>query len=270
MRYREIADTGVNVSAIGFGTVKIGRDQGVKYPQSFVIPDDKQVLNLLSICTELGINLLDTAPAYGNSEQRLGQLLSPSQRQDWLISSKAGEEFDENSGTSHYDFSERAIIASVERSLRRLKTDYLDIVMIHSNGDDLDIIERQGALATLAKLKQAGKIRATGMSTKTIAGGIAALEHSDCVMVTYNLNERSEREVIEYAHLHNKGIFIKKAFASGHLSSESTDAGEDSIVASFKLIFSEAGVSSAVIGTINENNLRENIEKYQQVIKEIS
>jgi len=266
MRYKAIADTGVEVSAIGFGTVKIGRDRGVKYPQSFVIPDDSQVLNLLAICQELGINLLDTAPAYGNSEQRLGKLLTSAHRQNWILSSKAGEEFDENSSESHYDFSERAITQSVERSLRRLNTDYLDIVMIHSNGDDMNIIEHDGALETLAKLKQAGKIRASGMSTKTVAGGIAALKRSDCAMVTYNLKETNERAVIEYAAAHNKGIFIKKAFASGHVSTDAKAINSDAILESFKLIFAQAAVSSAVIGTINEQNLRANALKYQQAL----
>jgi len=269
MRYKTIADTGVEVSAIGFGTVKIGRNRGVKYPQSFVIPDDTQVFNLLAICRELGINLLDTAPAYGNSEQRLGKLLTHSQRQDWILSSKAGEEFDEQSGDSHYDFSERAITQSVERSLRRLNTDYLDIVMIHSNGDDMNIIERDGALETLAKLKQAGKIRASGMSTKTIEGGIAALDRSDCAMVTYNLKETGEKAVIEYAAAHNKSIFIKKAFASGHVSANAQDQSCDPILDSFKLIFAQPAVSSAVIGTISEKNLRGNLLKYQQAIESL-
>ena len=266
MQYHEIADTGVKVSAIGFGTVKIGRNQGVKYPQSFVIPSDQQVLKLLAICRERGINLLDTAPAYGNSEERLGQLLSASERQNWIISSKAGEEFNPSSGASHFDFSERAITASVERSLRRLHTDYLDIVMIHSNGDDLNIIQRDQALVSLAKLKQAGKIRAIGMSTKTVAGGIATLECSDCAMVTYNLKERDQLAVIKYAAQQHKGIFIKKALASGHLSND-TATISDPILESFKLIFAQAAVSSAVIGTISESNLRANVDKYQQVME---
>jgi len=267
MKYTTIASTGVNVSPIGFGTVKIGRDLGVKYPNAFTIPDDQQVLELLGICRELGINLLDTAPAYGNSEQRLGQLLKTAERQQWIISSKAGEEFDPLTGASHYDFSERAITESVERSLQRLKTDYLDIVMIHSNGDDLQIIEQYLALQTLTKLKQQGKVRAIGMSTKTIDGGIAALQQADCAMVTYNLVQTEELAVIEYAQQHNKGIFIKKAFASGHLQKQQY---ADPILSSLKLIFAQPGVSSAVIGTINEQNLRANVQKYQQAISDLS
>ena len=65
---RPLGDTGLTVSALGLGTVKIGRDQGVKYPTAFSIPDDDAVRNLLARARELGINLIDTAPAYGRSE----------------------------------------------------------------------------------------------------------------------------------------------------------------------------------------------------------
>jgi aryl-alcohol dehydrogenase-like predicted oxidoreductase len=266
MNYTEIANSGVHVSAIGFGTVKIGRDMGVKYPHGFTIPDDQQVLHLLSLCRELGINLLDTAPAYGTSEERLGLLLKSSERQDWVINSKAGEEFDSQSGLSKFDFSAAAITKSVERSLKKLNTDYIDIVMIHSDGNDLKIIEQDLALDTLAKLKKQGKVRAIGMSTKTIEGGISALQQSDCAMVTYNLQTQAELPVIEFAQSHNKGIFIKKAFASGHLD----HALNDPILASLELIFRQSSVNSAVIGTITAENLVTNVEKYLQAIENIS
>ena len=92
--HRPLGSTGLRVSPLGLGTVKLGRDQGVKYPQQFRIPDDAQALALLNQARDLGINLIDTAPAYGNSEQRLGPLLR-GQRQDWVIVSKVGEEFDD-------------------------------------------------------------------------------------------------------------------------------------------------------------------------------
>ena len=79
--HRPLGSTGLSVSPLGLGTVKLGRDQGVKYPNGFTIPDDQQALQLLGLARELGINLLDTAPAYGSSEQRLGPLLR-GQRQD--------------------------------------------------------------------------------------------------------------------------------------------------------------------------------------------
>jgi aryl-alcohol dehydrogenase-like predicted oxidoreductase len=156
MQINRLGKTDIDVSLVGLGTVKLGRQQGVKYPHAFTLPSDAEILHLLDCAAELGINLLDTAPAYGTSEERLGALLH-GQRHRWILSTKAGEEFD---GTnSHYDFSSQAITASVERSLQRLRTDYLDIVLIHSNGEDVRIIEEDHVFSTLAALKKAGKIR---------------------------------------------------------------------------------------------------------------
>jgi aryl-alcohol dehydrogenase-like predicted oxidoreductase len=89
MELRELGSTGIKVSPLGLGTVKIGRDQQVKYPTGFTIPDDKAVVELLELAWDLGINTLDTAPAYGNSEERLGQLLP--NKHDWVIVGKVGE-----------------------------------------------------------------------------------------------------------------------------------------------------------------------------------
>ena len=175
-------NTGLWVSPIGLGTVKIGRNQQVKYPQAFEIPDDDAVKKLLYTALELGVNLIDTAPAYGYSEERLGKLL-PGVRSDWHIVTKVGEEFVE--GQSRFDFSEKHIRFSIERSLKLLRTDYLDTVLIHSNGEDLEIINRFGVLDILADIKKAGLIRSYGMSTKTIEGGLLALEQGDVVMATY-------------------------------------------------------------------------------------
>lgn len=197
--HRPLGSTGLSVSPLGLGTVKLGRDQGVKYPNGFTIPDDQQALQLLGLARELGINLLDTAPAYGSSEQRLGPLLR-GQRQDWVIVSKVGEEFD--NGLSHFDFSAAHTRRSVERSLKRLETDYIDLVLVHSNGDDLSILREEGVYETLAELKQAGLIRGFGFSGKTVEGGLLALERGDCAMVTYNLGEQQERAVLDLSLIH--------------------------------------------------------------------
>ncbi|MGB2246097.1 MAG: aldo/keto reductase [Alcanivorax sediminis] len=251
---RPLGNTGLTVSALGLGTVKIGRDKGVKYPSSFTIPEDKAVVELIARARDLGINLIDTAPAYGHSESRLGQLLT--QRQDWIIVTKVGEEFDNGSGESHFDFSPEHVRNSVERSLKRLNTDYLDCVLIHSDGNDMAIIE-QGTLDALNELKKAGLIRATGMSTKTVEGGITTLQHSDIAMVTYNLQHHEEIPVIEHAAAHHKGILIKKAFASGHLAGDVADPVQESL----NQILGTPGVGSIIAGTINPGHLQENVDK---------
>lgn len=245
----------IKLSPLGLGTVKLGRDQGVKYPNAFKIPNDQQASRLLSLSRELGINVIDTAPAYGNSEQRLGKLLN-GQRHDWVIVSKVGEEFE--NGESSFDFSPEHIRFSIERSLKRLNTDYIDFVLLHSDGNDLDIIN-SGALDYLHSLKKEGLIRACGMSTKTVAGGLAAAAQSDCVMVTYNLNETNEGEVLQYCADNNKTAFIKKALASGHISNNDPKLG---VQKSMEFVFSNPGANCAIVGTINPEHLKSNVGSY--------
>jgi aryl-alcohol dehydrogenase-like predicted oxidoreductase len=251
---RRFGRTDLFVSPLGLGTVKFGRNTGVKYPTAFALPDDRQARDLLVLAGDLGINLLDTAPAYGTSEERLGPLLA-GQRDRWVICTKVGEEFDTATGASRFDFTPAHIRASIERSLARLRTDVLDIVLVHSDGNDTDIIRRQGALETLAMLKAEGKIRATGMSTKTVAGGLLALDHADCAMVTYNRVDTADLPVIESAAARGQGILIKKPLQSGHLADT---AGEDPVRAGFRHIFAQPGIGAAITGTLSPDHLRAN------------
>ncbi|HSW68983.1 MAG TPA: aldo/keto reductase [Gammaproteobacteria bacterium] len=249
-----LANSDLQISRVGLGTVKFGRNQGIKYPAPFSLPTDREVQELLYCAQELGINLLDTAPAYGISEERLGKLWIGA-REDWVLCTKAGEDF--VNGESYFDFSAKAIRESVLRSLKRLKTDYLDIVLIHSNGEDVKLIEDDNVFETLRELKKSGLIRAFGMSTKTIDGGKLAVDHSDVVMVTFNPLQAEERSVIQYAEKKNKTILIKKALASGHVEKIS---GNDPVQAAMNFIFAEKGVGSVILGTLNKEHLKHNMQ----------
>ncbi len=263
---RPFGKTDMRVSPLGLGTVKLGRDKGVKYPASFKIPSDSDALNLIAQAKDFGINLIDTAPAYGNSEERLGTLLK-GQRNDWLICSKVGEEFDGSTAESSFDFSPEHTRLSIERSLKRLNTDVIDMVLVHSDGNDVDIINRYGILDVLQEIKQQGLIRAFGMSTKTVAGGLLAAEQSDCAMVTHNLAYRDEEAVINYCQQHGKAVLLKKALASGHIVQG--DSNTDPIQSSMDFIFSNPGVTSAIVGTINPKHLLDNVEKAARALGEM-
>lgn len=257
---RPLGQTGILVSPIGLGTVKFGRNQALKYPHEFELPSDEAIMTLLQTAQTLGINTLDTAPAYGSSELRLGKLL-PGKREDWVIVSKVGEIFHE--GISHYNFSHDFIVKSVEHSLKHLKTDYLDVLLIHSNGDDLKIIEQDKVFVTLEKLKQQKLIRAFGMSTKTVSGGLLTIAQADVAMVTYNPIVTEEKPIIDAAFLHNKGILIKKALASGYLNKIGT---ADAVQTVMDFILKTQGVSSVIVGTINPVHLEENVKAAMQAI----
>lgn len=266
-RRKNIAETGLAVSPLGLGTVKLGRTAGVKYPDSFKIPDDVQTLKLLSQASELGINLIDTAPAYGNSEQRLGQLL-PKLNREWVIATKVGELFNADLAQSHYNYTAEFIKQSVEQSLKNLRREVLDIVLIHSDGNDQHIIEHLGVLEILNDLKQQGLIRATGMSTKTVAGGLLSLQQSDIAMVMHNSGYQDEQAVLDQAATSNKAIFIKKALNSGHLASSSSVT--DPVQASFDTIYQNPAVTSIVIGTITPSHLTSNVSKAVKALEKVN
>ena len=258
MELRTLGSTGIRVSPLGLGTVKIGRDQQVKYPAGFTIPDDKAVRDLFALAWELGINTLDTAPAYGNSEERLGQLLP--HKNDWVIVGKVGENFE--NGESAFDFSAAYTRKSVERSLKRLGREYIDVVLVHSDGNDMDIIRNEEVCDALQDLKREGLIRAVGMSTKTVEGGIWCVENMDAVMATYNPVHTEELPVLERAAQLGKGVLIKKGLQSGHADAA---AGGSGVEQALRFVF-EHPVHSVVVGTINPEHLKQNVAIIERVL----
>lgn len=267
-----LGKTDLSISRIGLGTVKFGRNQSVKYPETFELPDDKAIRTLLNCARDIGINLLDTAPAYGISEERLGKLLIGA-RKDWVICTKAGEDFGMNftsgENESRFDFSPDALRLSVERSLRRLRTDYLDIVLIHSDGNDSQIIHEHQVLHTLAELKREGWIRAFGMSTKTLEGGLTCAQEADVVMTTYDPELKEDQQLLDACSANNTGVLLKKIFNSGHLITNpnvpaTTPAAAPTrnspIAEKMTVIFAQKAVNSAIIGTLKPQHLRNNVE----------
>ncbi len=253
MDHITLGQTGLRVSPIGLGTVKFGRNEGIKYPQGFDIPSEEDLRALLDLAKELGINMLDTAPAYGTSEERLGRLLSQD-RADWVIVGKAGEEFED--GQSAYIFTPDHFKYSLERSLKRLNTDYIDVLMIHSNGDDMKILSDDALIRTIQDFKDQGLVKAIGASTKTADGGIKALELTDVVMAMYTHDYTDEQPVLDYALKHNKGVILKKLLSSGHNTNVADAMG---------FSFAHKGVSAAIIGTINPKHMRQNVEDFQAI-----
>ena len=255
---RKLGTTGMQVSCLGLGTVKFGRNEEVKYPEGFELPSDREISALLDLAREAGINLLDTAPAYGSSEQRIGRLLPD--RDNWLLCTKVGEIFE--GGRSRFDFSAAHVRASIEQSLRHLRTDRLDLVLIHSDGSDLDILDDSDCLETLERLREKGLLRAIGMSSKTIEGGLRAVELVDALMLTYNRSDTSQSPVIEQAQKAGKGILIKKGLASGH----AVHGASSSVRDNFRFLLNPPGISSIIVGTINPDHLRENIQSVNTVL----
>ena len=187
------SNANIPLPRLGLGTVAFGRNWGLKYARRARLPSDAELDQLLGTALDLGVTLLDTAPAYGTSEERLGQLL-----RQWpgrfLLSTKVGET--STPAGSSFDFSPTAIRASVERSLRRLQVERLDFVFLHSNGDDEAAL---AGLETLCELRDEGKLGQPGLSSKTVTGGLAALDRDAALMLTYNPVDRSQEPVLNAA-----------------------------------------------------------------------
>jgi aryl-alcohol dehydrogenase-like predicted oxidoreductase len=250
MKYSPLGDTGIEVSRVALGAVKMGRNEGVKFPEPFELPSDKELLAFLKRAQELGVNTICMSRgAYGKSTERLAKLLPlVGGRDAWVLVENVGETFE--SGQSSHDFSPEAIKESIYRTLGILDTNHLDLVLLHSNGDEeFETTAHLAAFPALKKLKDEGLIRAFGMSTKTLAGGRLTLQHADVVMLTYHEGYEDEHPLILEAAQQNKGVLVKKSLGSGHLPNP-TDA--------LAFVLKEEGVSSVVMGTVNIAHLEAN------------
>lgn len=237
-----------DVSVLGLGTVKFGRNTDVKYPGGgFALPTDAEIEKILDLAIDSGINLIDTAPAYGTSEERLGKLMG-ARRDKFFLMTKTGEEYAD--GKSEYNFTAAHTRMSVERSLMRLKTDRLDAVLVHSNRDDLAVVTKTAVIETLDRLREEGKLLYTGVSIYTVEGGLAAIDRCDSVMVTLNRDDTACLPVIAAAAEKGRAVLVKKGLASGH----ATDAAD-----AVRFAVETKGVTSLIIGSRSPANISANI-----------
>ncbi|SFD65524.1 Predicted oxidoreductase [Paenibacillus catalpae] len=152
MKYRKLGKTGLEVSALSFGASSLG--------SVFRETDDNESIRTVHTALDAGINFIDVSPYYGlkKAETVLGKALQTVPRDRFYLSTKAGRY-----GADVFDFRSSTIIASVEESLQRLHTDYLDILFLH----DIEFVESaiiyEEAIPALQRLKADGKIRNTGI-----------------------------------------------------------------------------------------------------------
>ena len=155
MQYRALGNTGLMVSVLGLGTGEWGDPRA----------DEPQLEHLLARAIDLGITLIDTAPSYGLSEERLGRMLA-SQPQELILSTKVGYGIE---GVP--DWTPECIRLGVDRALRRLRRDCLDIVHLHSC--PAHTLECNGVLDALHEAREAGKIRVVAYSGENEALDLA-------------------------------------------------------------------------------------------------
>jgi aryl-alcohol dehydrogenase-like predicted oxidoreductase len=203
MEQRQFGRTDMKVSVLGFGGAEIGE----KGKETSL----QEVKQLLTTAIELGLNVIDTASSYNISEELIGQAVS-NRRQDYYLFSKCGE--GKTVGLEYPDWDPRNVRASAERSLKRLKTDYLDLMLIHSC---TEAVLRQGELIeAVEKLKQDGLVRYIGYSgDSTDALYAIKLGVFDALETSLNLlDQESISMTLEEANRRDMGVIIKRPVAN--------------------------------------------------------
>jgi len=246
VRYRVLGKTGLKVSVIGFG--------GIKLPEI----SQKEADEILNRALDLGINFIDTARAYKDSETKIGKAVSK-RRDEFILSSRS------------LSRDRDGILKDLETSMRELQTDYIDIYELHAV-NDMETLEKVlapgGALEGLKIAKQKGLIGHIGITMHFDLNAMKKAIDSnefEVIMLAYSPldHEGVNREgILELAKKHGMGIIIMKALLGGQLVLPETAAGlrkEDPLVRlSLKYVISNPNVDTVIPGMKKLHEIEEN------------
>ncbi|PDT43054.1 MULTISPECIES: aldo/keto reductase [Sinorhizobium] len=221
MEYRLLGRSGLKISTVTMGTMTIGG--GGKFAQvgSVGVEEARRYVDL---CLDAGVNLIDTADIYstGTCEEILGEVLGGKRKNDVLLATKA--RFSMGPGPNDGGLSRQHLISACEASLKRLKTDVIDLYQVHEWDGQTPLEETMEALDTLVRQ---GKVRYIGCSNYSgwhimKALGISALEHRQRFVsqqIHYTLEAReAEYELVPISIDQGLGILVWSPLAGGLLS----------------------------------------------------
>jgi len=211
MEKRAFGKTGFEVSVLGFGGGPVG----------YLETDKREVAKMLNMLLDRGINLIDTAASYQGSEIAIGEAVSH-RRDEYVLISKCGRVFDDMKGEP---WSATIVEQTVDRALRRLKTDHLDAMLLHSC--ELEILQRGEALGALAKARDAGKVRFYGYSGDNEAA-IYAARQKDVAVIETSVNICDQANIdtlLPLTQKNNIGVLAKRPVANASWREASEQGG---------------------------------------------
>jgi len=213
MEYRQFGPTDLTVSALGFGCYEYG-EKHYSFGEEYIV----RMIATVNRAIDLGITCFHTAPHYGggDSELMLGRALGP-RRKDVVVVTKCGTHFNQNRPKGR-DSRRDSILASVDQSLQRLQTDYIDVLLVHAPDVTTPFDETMGALDSVV---QQGKVRAVGVFNFTL-DQIKECERTrriDVVQYFYNLfDRRMEQEIFPYFQQRGIGVMAHASMGWGLLA----------------------------------------------------
>ncbi len=220
MQHRILGRTGIKVSEIGFGAWAIGGTaEASGTPLGWGRTSDDDSLAAIRRARDLGVNFFDTADSYGfgRSESLLGIVLSR-WRKDVIIATKVGV-VRSSSGELRKDFSKQHIYQAIDGSLKRLRSDYIDIYQMHN--PTLDQLRTGDIQEVMERLQDSGKIRFWGVSITTPDEGIEVIRNGwgHVLQVLYNvLNQAPAETLFPLAKERGFGVVARVPLASGLLT----------------------------------------------------
>ena len=268
METRQFGKTDMQVSVLGFGGSEI---RGAS-------PSD--IEQLLNSALDAGVNVLDTAECYGNSEDLIGRAVA-SRRSDYFLFTKCGHAVGDEL-PDYPDWDPRLLEASIERSLRRLRTDHVDLLQLHSCS--LDVLRKGDVIKVLEKAKREGKTRYIGYSGDNEDARYAI--HTgvfDTLQTSVSIADQQEIDfTLPAARERSMGIIAKRPIAEGVWLRETLNknayaypywerlqtlnydflksGSSASIATALRFTLSVPGVDVAIVGTTSVDHMRENID----------
>jgi aryl-alcohol dehydrogenase-like predicted oxidoreductase len=272
MEKRQLGKTDMHVTRLGVGLSEIG--SGVS---------EETASEVLNRALDLGINFLDTAECYGGSEELVGKAVSH-RRSEFFLATKTGHVSGDYVGQ---DWSAKTVRDSIDRSLKRLKADYVDLVQLHSCS--VDILKKGEVIQVLQEAKQAGKTRYIGYSGDN-APALWAVESGlfDTLQTSFNLVDQKARfELFEKARAKGMGIIVKRPIANGAWGASRSPSGyaqgyfersqkmladgeipeapDDRILLALGFTLAHDEVDVAIVGTKTPKYMQRNVEMLKQL-----
>ena len=279
---RKLGRTGLNVTALGFGALELrGMVAGVGRELKPGQPE-----RILNAVLDAGINYIDVAADYGEAEGHIGRCIA-NRRKEFFLASKCGcppdvSKFLPAERTRYgvplphlHDYSRENIIKTCDQSLRRMKTDYLDVLQFHFSPSK-NILEQEKAVQTLESLKRDGKIRFLGCSSilPNIIDHID-MDVFDVLQVPYSALQPEHENTIAIAARAGVGIVIRGGVAKGPPGKGQGSAdiwdlwdkaeldelldGEHRIEFMLRFTITNPNIHTTVVGTLDPEHLLENV-----------
>ena len=271
-------NTGLKISRLGIGLAEIG--------YQLTSENILEASNLLNTAIDNGINFLDTSTCYGVSEELIGKTVS-NRRKEYILATKCGHSPKRKPFEKHpEDWLPLTVEQNINTSLKRLKTDYVDLLQIHSCS--LEILKKGEIIEALQKIRDSGKARFIGYSGDNEAAVYAmSLGLFDTLQTSFNLvDQKARQNLFSKVKENNTGLIIKRPIANASWrpakrpiygteenyidyyldrANEMIELGpfvdepEDSIELALGFVLSHNVVNTAIVGTQNHKHLLNNI-----------